>query len=192
MTRTFNRLPRQRGATLLVTLIMLAVMLMLGVSAALMSNFDERMARNARDKNVALQAAEAALRDARQDILKARALQGGTGATANCDATGFKGFCLPAPDGSDPVWVANAPLDGGGPWVRYGEITKLSAAQTLPDAEVPGGVAHQPRYLIEAIPDPDGASLKAPATRQWVYRITAIGWGALPGTEVMIQEVIRP
>ena len=179
----------QRGATLVVTLVLLVVVIILGVSAAVMGNLGERMARNSRDQNIALQAAEAALRDARQDILTARRFNGGTGATATCDGAGFKGFCLAATTGA-PVW--DRYLEDTARSVQYGELTARTAAQVFRDDSVPGGVRAQPRYVIEALPDPEGVSLRAPSSSNWVYRITAIGYGALPGTQVIVQEVIRP
>ncbi|AYC34322.1 hypothetical protein D3880_18995 [Pseudomonas cavernae] len=53
---------KQRGAVLLVCLIMLLVLTVLGVTSMSGSTLQERMAGGARDYNVAFQAAEAALR----------------------------------------------------------------------------------------------------------------------------------
>jgi type IV pilus assembly protein PilX len=53
---------RERGSALAVALIFLLLMTLLGVSAMRGSNMQERMAGNLRDRNLAFQAAEAALR----------------------------------------------------------------------------------------------------------------------------------
>lgn len=53
---------RERGSALAVALIFLLLMTLLGVSAMRGSNMQERMAGNLRDRNMAFQAAEAALR----------------------------------------------------------------------------------------------------------------------------------
>lgn len=53
---------RQRGSALAISLIFLLLMTLLGVSAMQGSNMQERMAGNLRDRNMAFQAAEAALR----------------------------------------------------------------------------------------------------------------------------------
>lgn len=55
---------RQSGASLLVALVFLVVMAMLGVTVANVTVLQERMAGHTRDRDLALQAAEAALRDA--------------------------------------------------------------------------------------------------------------------------------
>ena len=59
---------RQHGAVLIVALLFLVILTMLGLTAMSGTTMEERMAGNTRDINVALQAAEAALRDARRDI----------------------------------------------------------------------------------------------------------------------------
>jgi type IV pilus assembly protein PilX len=53
----------QRGSALVVALVFLLLMTMLGISAMQGSNLQERMAGNLRDRNMAFQAAEAALRN---------------------------------------------------------------------------------------------------------------------------------
>jgi type IV pilus assembly protein PilX len=59
---------RQRGAALVVALIMLLVMTVLGITAMQVTRMEERMAGNSRDINLAFQASEAGLRDAEARI----------------------------------------------------------------------------------------------------------------------------
>lgn len=59
----------QSGFSLIVALMMLIVIIILGVSAAQMAVNEERSARGNRDRQLAFQAAEAALRDAEYEIL---------------------------------------------------------------------------------------------------------------------------
>ncbi|AJG20527.1 pilus assembly PilX family protein [Cupriavidus basilensis] len=170
----------QRGMSLIVVLLFLVILTMLGLSASLTSLSGERMARNSRDQNIALQAAEAALRDARTDISVTRGLSGRTGASDTCDVDSFKGFCIPATSGQ-PVWERY--LEDGAHSVTLGEMTKQAALTA-------GNVSQQPRYIIESLPDIADGSLRAGATR-YVFRVTAIGYGANPNTKVMVQEVVR-
>jgi type IV pilus assembly protein PilX len=58
----------QRGAVLVVALLMLLVMTVLGVTAMQMSRSEERMAGNSRDINLAFQGAEAGLRDGEERL----------------------------------------------------------------------------------------------------------------------------
>lgn len=60
--RSYSTLPsRQSGATLIVALIFLTILALLGATAAQTTLLEERMASNTRDRDVALQASEAAL-----------------------------------------------------------------------------------------------------------------------------------
>jgi type IV pilus assembly protein PilX len=60
---------RQSGFSLIVSLLMLIVIIILGVGAANMALNEERGSRNYRDRQIAFQAAEAALKDAEQELL---------------------------------------------------------------------------------------------------------------------------
>ncbi|MTV56543.1 PilX N-terminal domain-containing pilus assembly protein, partial [Pseudoduganella buxea] len=59
---------RQRGATLVASLVMLVAVLLLAASAANVSMMGEKSARAERDRHIALQSAEDALMDAERDI----------------------------------------------------------------------------------------------------------------------------
>lgn len=48
----------------------------------------------------------------------------------------------------------------------------------------------RPRYIIELLPD-TAAGEEAGATPRYVYRVTAIGFGASRATEVVLQTFYR-
>lgn len=62
------RIHRQRGAILVTSMLLLLVLTVLGVAMMKMTNLQERMSGNARDVNVALQGAEAGLREGERVI----------------------------------------------------------------------------------------------------------------------------
>lgn len=62
---------RQSGATLIVSLVILAVVTLLGVASMRASNLELRMAASARDRSIAFQAAEAALIKIEKDLIGA-------------------------------------------------------------------------------------------------------------------------
>lgn len=70
MKQIHTRLPKgQQGVTLIVAMIFLAILALLGVTAAQTTQLEERMAGNTRDRDLAFQATEAALTWAsRQDL----------------------------------------------------------------------------------------------------------------------------
>ncbi|REE91907.1 type IV pilus assembly protein PilX [Cupriavidus plantarum] len=189
-----TRLHRQRGISLIMVLLFLVIMTLVAVAASMSSRSSELMSRNARDEGVALQAAEAALRDARQDIANQRKLPDGNGlgSSDTCDLPTYKGYCTLAIAGQQPRWqqYIEDPLRS----VELGEITALKPEQKMPTVATSrsNGVSRQPRYIIEKIPDLNGGSgLGSDTPAKMVYRITAIGYGAIPTTRVMVQEVVR-
>jgi type IV pilus assembly protein PilX len=189
MSQNLRRFPstrtrRQRGISLVVILMFLVVMTLMGLSASLMSISGEKMAGNSRDQSIALQAAEAALRDARTDIITTRQFGGHrTGATGTCDSPDFKGFCTAHSGASDVAITDSDYLENKARSVGLGEITKQTSTVV--------GVSATPRYLIEAIPDNTGGGSVEVGSARYIYRITAIGYGANQNTKVIVQEVVR-
>jgi type IV pilus assembly protein PilX len=189
----------QRGAVLIVALMFLVILTMLGVTAMTGTTMELRVANNTRDSGVAFQAAEAALRDARNDII-GQALPNGVprnppmhlssfgngGADNTCNSAGGReGLCRP----NGYARVVNAVLPPppsvdmkGLPSVQYGTYT---------GARLFTGVVRQPRYIIELFGLPAyQESIGSTGAPNWVfYRITARGYGGNPNTEVTLQEV---
>lgn len=171
-------------------LLFLVILTLAAVSASISSRSSETMARNARDENIALQAAESALRDARNDILNKRGLKGLTGASDTCDQPGYKGYCK-EPSSGPPRWQQY--LEDPARSIELGEITGLTAAQKMPTIATSkaNGVSRQPRYIIEPTSDLNSGDDIAYGNIKYVYRVTAIGYGATPTTRVILQEVLR-
>lgn len=177
---------RQSGAALITGLIFLVVLTLIGITAANMSSLEERMSGNMRDRAVAMQAAELALRDAERDIMgsvtaSARSISGLTGFVADCGAstgtTADDGLCYNGPTGyGTPIWTTASMT--GAPSVVYGRFT---------NASVITGLSSQPRYLIEGIrKTPPGGG------QTFYYRITVRAQGANANTVVWLQEILSP
>ena len=168
----------QHGAILVVTLLFMTILTILGLAALSTGVLEEKMARNSRDYNIALQAAEAVLQDARFDLqgigTRNPVIIGSVGFEVGCSAA----LCIKAASGSQNVWEDEANWTDASKSARYGQYTNNLA---LPVAPSPGGVAAPPRYLIEYI---------AAVGSQHMYRVTARAWGSSTNTMVMVQEEI--
>jgi type IV pilus assembly protein PilX len=181
-TRPVNR---QRGVALITGLIFLVVLTLISVTAARMSSLEERMSGNMRDRSLAMQAAEMALRDAERDI------RGGAGITRTPGISGLTtfdsactaGLCYNGPGGNangtnwntTPVW--NMPnIMKVAPSVAYGANTGATGIV---------GLSAQPRYIIEGI-EKNGSG-----TTVYYYRITVRAQGANANTVVWLQEVYK-
>jgi hypothetical protein len=77
----YNATQAQKGATLLVALVMLLVMTIIGISSMHNSTLEERMAGNVKEQYRAFQAAEMGMRAAE------KAIDAGAGAAMTCNST---------------------------------------------------------------------------------------------------------
>lgn len=82
----------ERGAVLLVSLIMLLLLTIIGVAAMRDTNLQERMAGNMRDRNLAFQAAEAGLRFAEQKVSNDYANLSAMADNSSTNAATYTGF----------------------------------------------------------------------------------------------------
>lgn len=192
----------ERGAALVFALCLLVAILLLGVSAAQMALHGEKAARGERDRQIAFQAAEEALMDAQHDIEGLPGAPGRSTLFAPGSAAGFApackgepGLCLPAASGAPAVWLSTdlGVADSG--TVAYGQFT--GAAMATGQGFLP---FRRPRYLIELLPfhppgeeagAAAGAPVGLPSGAGYLYRVTAIGFGAQEDTQVVLQTYYR-
>ena len=169
---------RERGSALLITLMLLTICMLLGVTTANMTLMQEKASRNARDRLLAFQAAEAALADALLDLHRQRGRrQAFPAQEGECGVQQKAGLCFS--DGR-ALWKTPELLRST---VAYGSFTGRifpHGAQLL--------VAEPPRYLIELL-QISQVHPPAESTPQWRYRITAIGVGPQRQQRVMLQTI---
>lgn len=199
------------GFSLIVSLMMLIVIIILGISASQMAVNEERGARNDRDRQLAFQAAEAALKDAEYEILNpaspecasspnSRGRAGTTtcfdednvlGFEADCSAPPNEGLCL-ASSSAVPTYLspnvqflADAQGTGNSHTVKYGRFT----GKTFPTQGTVAGAAfpkYAPRYIIEIVLK----NLSTDPGEPHMFRVTAMGFGANPNSQVVLQSVV--
>ena len=180
---------RQRGISLVTTLVLMLATLGLGVAVMSVNVMEERMIANTKDRDLALQAAEAALRDAEQDV--ATNVNPATAFTDSC--TG--GLCTPPSQRDSMGALASLPVDDsrlGFDWTVDANVRLYG--QFTGGAQFPS-VAAQPRYVIEKfsfLGTPAGESVvlgAEPVAPGVGYRITARAVGARPETVVVLQSI---
>jgi type IV pilus assembly protein PilX len=180
---------RQRGISLVTTLVLMLATLGLGVAVMGVNAMEERMIGNTKDRDLALQAAEAALRDGEQDV--ANNVGPATAFTDTCAS----GLCTPPSQRDALGALASLPVDDtrlGFDWTVDGMVRRYG--QYTGAAQFPS-VAQQPRYVIEKfsyLGTPAGESVvlgSEPVAPGVGYRITARGVGARPETVVVLQSI---
>lgn len=172
------KIDQQAGVVLVFCLVMLLLLTMLGLSGVQSTSMQERMARNARDVNLAFQATEAAIRDAEKYL---QANINGLGPFQAAGANG-NGLYLSAAFDQIPNWRIAGLWDSGNVIVVSTQIV---------------GVAVQPKYIIEYVRtvSSDADLLNIDNIGQDtggglvdIYRVTAYGTGGSPTSHVMIQS----
>lgn len=198
MSATFRI--RQGGASLIVTLLMLIAIVLIGVSAAQIALQGEKSSRNDRDRQVAFQAAEAALLDAEMDI------EGATGASSRSEmfagdsALGFVEGCGSGLTNTSLGLCSHAGEDAAPPWQTIDFLDDSSQARSVPYGHFTGMVfptgegplpITRPRYIIELIRYNWNGAGAGMEDMTYFYRITADGFGTRDSTQVALQTFYR-
>ena len=168
----------QKGAILVIALLMLLVLTLLALAAMNMSFNQERMAGNARNVNTAFQAAEAGLRDGEQWLTNLTARPNPcVGAPCEVyDRAGLPDLTVEAPDLrflEDTWWDTNGRT--------YGTET---------DSPAIDGVARAPDTVIENYAFvPDSLTVGAgPPTGRDFYKITSQGTGGVDAARAVVES----
>jgi len=164
--------PRQQGAALVVSLVILLVMTVIGVTSMQSTTMDEKMVGNMRDLSIALQASESALREG----------EGTTAAIATfIGATGNSGY-----------YDTDASIDtfSSTTWSNAKSIEYAGSLYTGPSLQV----AANPRYILQyrgELPvDPQtvmGTEYGVSASRHAIRTISR-GNGLTSNTEIFLQS----
>jgi len=179
---------RQQGVALFMSLVMLLILTLLGLSSIQSTSMQERMSRNARDSNLAFQGAESAIREAELILEDANSLLPFQAANTNgyYDAAGNGNVNIYTCSGSQ---VPPACFD----WdTAANNSRQFATVSTNID-----GVAAQPKYIIEfiktVVSDEDRLNLDnigqdTGSGRTQIFRVTTYGTGGTNTAHVMIQS----
>ncbi|MFO0335757.1 MAG: PilX N-terminal domain-containing pilus assembly protein [Pseudomonadota bacterium] len=172
---------RQRGAILIVSLLMLLVLTLLALATMRAATFEERMAGNARDVNLSFQSAEAALRAAEDAIL---ALDAEPLRCLVLDATCDLQTAV-AERGVVPAAVR--PL----PWNTVAVPSGTGRGGDGGDgAGTVDNVAGQPRVVVEHYETLDGPLMDADDEVRLVYRVIARGVGGTDTAQTILESTL--
>lgn len=176
MRRNFNP-QKNTGVALFISLVLLLVLTILGVSVVQTTSLEIRMARNEHDTLLAFQAAESALKDA-EVVLEA------TTSTFAYNDTGVGGL-WDMPDMNDGNRWEDDAIWGDGRSI----VAQTGVAAVAGQA--------QPRYIIEhiatvqrdenAYQQDNEYNAAGSADSVDVFRVTALGFGGSPNSRVLLQ-----
>lgn len=151
----------QSGAVLIVSLIMLLLLTIIGMSSMQTTTLEEKMAGNMRNKSIAFQNAEAAL----------RAAEGFLSNTAN----------LPIFNNTNGRYSINGTPPGvNDNWANFSSVSYAGASN---EANSP------PQYVIQRMPDTGGSLTEFQESQ--IYRITSRAVGGSDNAVVVVQSIYR-
>ena len=168
-----NSQRQQKGVVLFITLVLLLVLTIIGVSSLQTTSLELRMSRNEHDRLLAFQAAESALRDAELRMKSVTSVSLFNNTAGLYRVTELGGAQLWR---DEAIWRGSNSLTGG----------------------ALAGTAAAPRYIIEYIgpvvrdenafqqDDPYAAS--STIDRVEMFRITALGTGGTVNAQVLLQS----
>ncbi len=162
-----NCLKNEKGAVLIAGMLILLVLTLIGLTAMQSSTLEEMMSRNYGSRNIAFEAAEAALREG-ENFLRTQVLPPFSGTSL-----------VPASNGLYQPRIEVTALD----WNDTDSVAY--------SGDQPAGAAAKPRYIIEELGtvNDDGEPI-VPSTEvknRVMYRVTAHGVGSQNGTVVILQ-----
>lgn len=167
--------PSQRGAALAVSLIFLLLLTILAITGISTSTLQEKMAGNLRDQDMALQAAETALRGG-EDRINQLAASG----RPIADSSGSSGVWTPLDLNSqilnDAWWAANS--------LEYGDSTQ-NVSTAFRD---PRYVIEQQEFVEDSLVTP---LTYGPTPGTYYYRITSRAVGTTANSQAVLQVTYR-
>lgn len=210
---------RQSGVVLVISLIMLLALTLIGVTSSSVTGLETKMAANSKDKNLAFQAAEAALRAAEaslilssKDFTGARiassidANQGAAGlySLLNNDELADKAPTLKTPQ---PLTAYYSSVDwkatSNPKYIRYDNGGGATSAGSSSSVAKLVGLYQEPRYILEELSsepladantggDMDtGGPVGSSLQKKVRIRITAHGWGSNATAIATVQSVVE-
>jgi len=184
---------RQRGSVLIVSMVMLFLLTLIGVTSMSSTSLEEKMAGNLRDQQLAFQAAEAALREGERLALNTDGLS--TTVDDNCtnglctrrenDAHYDSGAssCDTGSGWVNPRWLEN---DCDPSWDVWSNTAKhrqyfFKYAETVA----------KPKYIIEFMNLLDCPGSSVGSNDCEMYRVTAVAGGGTSSSSVILQSTFR-
>lgn len=189
---------KQKGSVIIISLIMLLLLTIVGITGMRVSGLEERMSGNFRDHELAFQAAESALSEAEAWVentsFSTTDFQASCASGQCFTATCSDGLCFDgvfpttgAPVSSCSVGTTNPWED----WTMWDDSSKYRTATSLT------GISSAAKYIVEfrcyMVIDDTKNNASTSLTSEWAYsfRITTLSAGATADSKVMLQTTYK-
>ncbi len=176
----------QQGAVLIVSMLILLILTILGITAMSTTTLEEKMTSNFKQRQIAFQSASSALRDAEAWLLNPVNILLAAHLETKFNGSAFELFTLRRPTPATSLNPVSFNIDNTNDWGVVGNGKTISIS-------LPNNGSTSPKYIIEymgRVGDPP-LNYTSPDLRQYAFRITAIGWGTDNTTTYITQSSLR-
>lgn len=181
----FRYLNKQKGVVLIMSMVILFAMTLIGITSMNTTSLEKRIASNNKDRQVAFQAAEAALRQGERDVndptdtafVKANYVKPCVDGLCDCGKV--------IADGCVTYWVDDVPTESDVAWNISTTHRTYSSALS--------GVTTPAKYIIEFMGYvcPSTAACTPAEPDPKVFRVTALATGRTNSSKVMLQSTLQ-
>lgn len=186
---------KQRGAVLLVSLVMLLLLTFIGVAAMNTANTQEKMVGNLQDQQVAFEMAELALKTGEDWLLNQLTLpDAGTDPSPGDNSVWANDSIRTKMGATDVNWWEDA--TDANFWTAEGNnVTLDSALKRVDSSDESWFVYQEPQYVVEQLQSVSGAGgtgnagigISDGSVSSTIYRIVARGMGGRQDTVVLLE-----
>jgi len=186
---SYKNIEHQNGVVLIMALVILFAMTLIGITSMNTTSLEERIASNYRDRQVAFQAAEAALRQGERDASSAtNSAFIESNYTDKCTSVNGNGLCdcSAISTSCKTYWtdILDAPISDVAWNVSTTHRTYTGGLQ---------GVSTPAKYIIEFMGYicPSSVACIAAPGHPKMFRVTALATGKTNGSKVMLQSTFK-
>ena len=182
--KNIHNVKTQNGVVLIMAMVILFAMTLIGITSMNTTSLEERIASNYRDRQIAFQAAEAALRQGEQDT-RISTNSAFTEANYAYPCTGGLCKCSDKSVGCVTYWIDDVPTKTDVAWNISTTHRTYSTALA--------GVTTPAKYIIEFMGYicPTSVSCTPAAGDPKMFRITALATGRTNSSKVMLQSTYQ-
>jgi Tfp pilus assembly protein PilX len=216
MMNKYSVLKYQSGVVLIISLVMLLALTLIGVTSSSVTGLQEKMAANSKDRNLAFQAAESALRWVETNIF-AQSTQppnfdcssnpqlgtNGLYYSMNTQAQSYYSWYISPTQYVTPTTAVTNWFTDATDAATCGNATVTTPHAAIYAGSNISGVCRKPRYIIEKLASSPNtstgsgslevgtASSGATKGETDTFRITVQGWGSNANSAAQVQSIIK-
>lgn len=186
MKNTSQNTQKQRGVVLIMSMVILFAMTLIGITSMNTTSLEDRISSNSRDRQIAFQAAEAALRQGERNTVDKTDDAFDEASKYDTSCTDGLCYCGTKSDGCVTYWTDDLPAP-------ISDVAWNDSTTHRTYSSALAGVSTPAKYIIEFMGYicPGTVACTPAAGDPKMFRVTALATGRTNGSKVMLQSTFR-